>query len=330
MFRGAIFIGALTVVPAVASAQPCTSDARQVVDRVYQQVLERSPDQGSQVWVDRLSSGDMTVRELMRQVAQSQEHQQRWGQNQTPEQRVRSLYKHLLNRQPDGQAERTMADLLSRQGEQAVVDRIVNSQEYQRSFNDWVVPGSNVRYCANNSQQSRSNVGRYRLPDDENTNGNGYGRNMRFRRMDSNNDGVIQRNEWRGNARTFEYLDTNNDNVLSGDEVAVARGRNDDEREDAINANERFDYLDVNGNGSIDRNEWDGGNNAFDRLDDNRDGRLSRNEFDTMGRSSDFNSLDANRDGRIALNEWPWTHRSFDQQDTNRDGAITQIGRAHV
>ena len=30
---------------------------------------------------------------------------------------------------------------------------------------------------------------------------------------------------------------------------------------------DRFDYLDINGNGFVDRNEWDGGQNVFDRLD---------------------------------------------------------------
>ena len=30
---------------------------------------------------------------------------------------------------------------------------------------------------------------------------------------------------------------------------------------------DRFDYVDVNGNGVIERNEWDGGYDAFDRLD---------------------------------------------------------------
>jgi Ca2+-binding EF-hand superfamily protein len=323
MFRVAVFISALTVVPTLASAQ-CTSDARQVVDSIYRQVLERASDRGSDQWVDRLAHDGVSVREVVRQIAKSPEHTQRWG-NESRESVVRSMYKHILNREPDGQALRTMSDVIARQGPSALVDQLVNSQEYQRSFNDWVVPGTGVRYCANASQQSRSHVGRYRLPDNDNVNdnGNGNGVAMRFRRMDTNNDGVIQRNEWRGNTRSFDNFDANRDGVLSGDEVAVSRGRYD-EREDYIAADERFDYLDVNGNGAIERNEWDGGNTVFDRLDTSRDGRLSRAEFDVTARSSNFASLDMNRDGRIALNEWPWTHRSFDQQDANRDGNITR------
>ena len=42
---------------------------------------------------------------------------------------------------------------------------------------------------------------------------------MRFQGMDSNNDGVITRAEWRGTDRAFRNQDWNGDGVLSGDEV---------------------------------------------------------------------------------------------------------------
>ena len=44
-------------------------------------------------------------------------------------------------------------------------------------------------------------------------------RNMRFQAMDLNGDGVITREEWRGNSRSFQEHDWNRDGVLSGDEV---------------------------------------------------------------------------------------------------------------
>ena len=42
---------------------------------------------------------------------------------------------------------------------------------------------------------------------------------IRFAEMDTNNDGVIQRNEWRGSARSFNVHDRNDDGVLSGYEL---------------------------------------------------------------------------------------------------------------
>lgn len=314
MLRSALAAGALALMPALASAQqPCTTDARRVVNEIYQHVLERAPDRGADQWVNRLANRDITVRDLVRSIATSQEHLQRWG-NESREQVVRTMYRHVLNREPNGQTLQRSADVFARRGATAVVDQIVSSPEYQQAYGDWGVPGSNVSYCASDV---RNDVSR-------NTTGNG---GMRFRRMDANNDGRITRNEWRGSARSFQNFDWNNDDVLSGEELSVdaerrAAGRNQDED---LPFNERFDYLDVNGNNYIERNEWDGGANAFQRLDTSGDQRLSRAEFDKVnGSASNFASLDMNRDGRIGLNEWPGTHRSFDEQDANRDGVLTR------
>ena len=90
-------------------------------------------------------------------------------------------------------------------------------------------------------------------------------------------------------------------------------------------ANDRFSYLDVNRDGVIERNEWDGSLDEFYRLDRNNDGRLTRSEFGSVrSSSSSFDALDINGDGRITLGEWPYSHRSFDDQDVNGDGVITR------
>lgn len=54
-------------------------------------------------------------------------------------------------------------------------------------------------------------------------------RQMRFRGMDQNGDGVISRSEWRGNDKSFRKHDRNHDGVLSGDELrGNGHGRHDD------------------------------------------------------------------------------------------------------
>ena len=61
MLHLAVFIAALIVVPAIASAQqPCTTDARHIVDEIYRHMLERAPDPGSARWVDGLANGRMS------------------------------------------------------------------------------------------------------------------------------------------------------------------------------------------------------------------------------------------------------------------------------
>jgi phycobilisome linker polypeptide/EF hand domain-containing protein len=317
MLRVAVFASALTVIPCIAAAQqPCTADARQVVEQAYRQVLERSADPASSASVDALSRGT-TVRELVRGLAKSSEHLQRFGSQASRENAVVDVYRHLLNRGPDPEGLRNAVNLVNRRGIVPLIDQIMDSPEYRQQYGDWTVPGSNIRYCANGERPGQQ----------QSSNAPGNGNTMRFRRMDTNNDGQIQRSEWRGNPQSFSNFDWNNDGVLSGEEVSVASARrgNRNRGEDfEVGDNDRFDYLDINGNGFIERNEWDGGQNAFDRLDTSGDRRLTRAEFDSNARGTDFGRVDMNGDGRIRLNEWPWSHSAFDRQDTNGDGAITQ------
>jgi len=317
MIRGLLFVGALVVFPTVVSAQqPCTTDARHVVNELYRHMLERTPDAGSQHWVDKLQSGT-TVREIVREIAKSPEHSQRFynpGEGAVANERaVATLYRHLLARQPDAGGLRGFTDVAARNGLPAVVDSIIGSAEYNQTLGDWGVPGSGgVRYCGSGSSQSSQAA----------TNPE-----MRYAGMDANHDGVIARNEWRGNANAFRIHDWNGDGVLSGDEVRVGANPPNDSvaaRDYSMPNNDRFGYLDVNNNGSVDRNEWDGSLDTFYRLDRNNDGKVTRAEMNAVQASSPFAMMDANSDGRISLGEWPYSHRSFDQQDEDNDGVITR------
>jgi hypothetical protein len=211
---------------------------------------------------------------------------------------------------------------------------------------------------------------------------------MRFRQMDTNNDGVITRAEWQGSPESFRVHDWNRDGVLSGDEVRPGAYRNDpyDERDynsgdsqafDSwtpaafanLDANrdgristrewhfdmdtfrrvdrdrdgvlsraeflgenqdddraDRFEYLDTNNDGHIERREWHSGIEEFNWLDRNRDGVLSRAELVGApgARSDEFASLDDNGNGVISPDEWHWSRRSFEQRDTNNDGVLSR------
>jgi len=316
MVRGLVFAGLLALAPNLAMAQqPCTTDARQVVNELYRHMLERSPDAGSQGWVDRLNNGT-TVRDIVRQIAQSQEHMSRFfnsGEGATANRNsVATLYRHILGRQPDAGGLDAMTNQASQRGLPAVVDAIVNSQEYTRTYGDWGVPGSGgMVFCGsgNNNTAQNTNVDRSE---------------MRFCDLDRNRNGQIERGEWRGSPRSFQIHDWNNDGVLSGDEVrtGAAPPAESLEAEDYnMSPADRFSYLDLNNNGYIDRNEWDGSLNTFYDLDQNGDNRIARAELN-RGRRATFAALDVNGDNRITLGEWQWSHRSFDEMDNNRDGVI--------
>lgn len=319
MFRGLVFAGLLAMAPSLALAQqPCTTDARRVVDELYRHMLERSADPSSQGWVERLNSGT-TVRELVRQFAHSPEHMQRFhkpNEGATANRNtVGTLYRHILGRQPDPGGWDAMTNAANQRGIEAVIDDIVNSQEYTRTYGDWGVPGSGgLAFCGNNQTSSAQST----QPSGVNN------ANMRFADLDRNRNGQIERGEWRGSPRAFVLHDWNNDGVLSGDEVryGATPPPNSLEAEDYnMSPTDRFSYLDVNNNGSIDRQEWDGSLNTFYDLDTNDDDRLTRAELN-RGRRANFAALDVNGDGRITLNEWGWSHRSFDDMDVDGDGAI--------
>jgi hypothetical protein len=300
MFRAVMMFLALALSPAVAAAQqPCSPDARQVVNELYRHMLERGADAGSNSWVAHLERGG-TVRDVVRAIATSDEHQQRFWQQEAGEEipylrAVGTLYRHILGRQPDQAGARAWATQASRSGMDAIADRIINSPEYNQQFGDWGVPGSGgLRYCGS------SNQGASQLPPapvDQ----------RRFGGMDRNNDGVITRAEWRGTRQAFENQDWNNDGVLSGDEVDAGAARFGRVADD-VNPRrvQRFDNLDINGNDRLEPREFDGTVAAFNRLDVNNDNFLSRDEFlnaglatDTaVGTSGDFVRVDGNQ---------PWT-----------------------
>jgi Ca2+-binding EF-hand superfamily protein len=309
-----VFVAVLFV-PALAFAQqPCTTDARRVVNDLYRNILERPADSGSDHWVNQLSQRRMSVREVAHHIAASAEHAQRFGHGDHRA-AVMTLYRHLLGRQPNDSQLNHWTQILQTRGLNPMIEAFVNSDEYMGSLGDWGVPGARLRFCEPGTATSAP-----QLSTRERTNDS----RMRFRGMDADNDGRITRSEWRGNARAFRNQDTNNDGVLSGDEVNPGAPPDDADMDDPVtSAESRFDYLDVNGNGRIDRDEWDGSEQAFDRIDRNRDGRLNRAEVGTSAPGS-FASLDVNDDGRISLDEWRWSRRAFEMQDGNDDGFITR------
>jgi hypothetical protein len=320
MVRALSLVAVLALAPAAAQAQqPCTSDARQVVNELYRNMLERSADRGSDVLIQRLNQG-ATVREVVREIARSPEHTQRFarpGNAAANRAAVTNLFRHILGRQPDPGGLEAHATALGKQGVAAVVDSLVNSDEYTANIGDFGVPSSpGLRYCGYG--QTSANQG---------------AAGTRFAGMDTNGDGIINRREWRGSTQAFQNNDWNGDGVLAGDEVrpGARRARQQDtvgtSGSSGSLSERQFDTLDRNGNNRLERNEWNRTANEFDQLDANNNNILSRNEAVGVGGSgnnlvNEFSLLDVNQDGRLMIHEWNWNRRTFDLQDTNRDGAI--------
>ena len=97
----------------------CVDNAARIVDDVYQQVLERPADQASAGFTQALVSGKMTVRDVVSQLAKSQEHATRYFWQPV----TTSLYQQILRRDPSQQElQQTASDLAS--GQRQLIDVI--------------------------------------------------------------------------------------------------------------------------------------------------------------------------------------------------------------
>jgi Ca2+-binding EF-hand superfamily protein len=176
-----------------------------------------------------------------------------------------------------------------------------------------------------------------------------------FAWMDRDQDGVITRDEWRGNDQSFRVHDWNNDGMLSGDEIRGGARRSgripdeDDSSDDRANdfrdwTPRAFANLDHNRDGRIARNEWRASRESFRRADRNNDGTLTRTEFlNESGWQNDsesdwqndnrvdrFDNLDRDNNGIVTRGEWQGNAQRFEALDVNGDGALSRdevIGR---
>ncbi|HKY22760.1 MAG TPA: hypothetical protein VJM31_16220 [Vicinamibacterales bacterium] len=162
---------------------------------------------------------------------------------------------------------------------------------------------------------------------------------MRFQAMDTNGDGAISRDEWKGSPRSFQVHDWNGDGRLAGPEVAIG-GRRNSSWEEADHVPGRFERyvswtaagfsnLDHNRDGGITANEWHFDIDTFRRVDRNRDGVMDRAEFLGEGwdddRGDSFDDLDFNNNGRVERNEWHGSAEAFNALDRNRDGVLSRF-----
>ena len=314
---------AAALVPGAGWAQDCTTNARQVVDAIYRQVLERNANGEGGTAVSQLSSGATNVRELVRNMAKSGEHRQRFTPG-APASAVTYAYRHVLGREPDPGGLQTHTQVLASEDINAVIDNMIDSAEYQQLYSDDTVPGAKLRYCGPGASSSSNDTNTTR---------------MRFQGMDANRNGVIERSEWNGSNQSFNVHDWNDDGVLSREEVRLG-GR----RGAAVQAEDDFDpngsatwtarnfrVLDRNRDDRISSNEWYYGPEYFRRVDRDRNGSLTLGEFTGGGnttwdddRDDNLDNLDSNRNGWIEGREWHGSVEAFQWLDRNRDNRLSR------
>ena len=120
------------------------SDADIVIRAVYRQVLGNAHVMESErliVLESKLKSGEISVREFVRQVAKSELYRSRFFENCYRYRAIELNFKHLLGRAPDNFEEmRAHSTVLDEQGFEADIDTYLDSDEYQTAFGEYIVP----------------------------------------------------------------------------------------------------------------------------------------------------------------------------------------------
>ena len=96
----------------------------------------------------------------------------------------------------------------------------------------------------------------------------------RFKQMDKNGNGVIDKDEFKGPAELFAKIDADNSGTITKQELQAFQRKNM-----AGNLDERFKQMDKNGNGVIDKDEFKGPPEMFDKIDTDHSGTITKAEL---------------------------------------------------
>ncbi|MEM7725069.1 MAG: phycobilisome linker polypeptide [Cyanobacteria bacterium P01_A01_bin.45] len=115
-----------------------------IISAVYRQVLGNAYMMESErlaVPESQLKSGEISVREFVRQVAKSDFYQERFFNNVPRYRAIELNFRHLLGRAPrDLEEMRMHSTILDEKGLEAEIDSYLDSDEYQSTFGENIAP----------------------------------------------------------------------------------------------------------------------------------------------------------------------------------------------
>jgi hypothetical protein len=135
------------------------ADFELVIRSVYKQVLGNAHVMESERLVvpeSQLKQGEITVREFVRRVAQSELYRSRFFEDCSRYRTIELNFKHLLGRAPESYGEMVYhSQLLDQVGFDAEINGYIDSDEYQDAFGENIVP----YYRGCKTQMGRKMVG---------------------------------------------------------------------------------------------------------------------------------------------------------------------------
>ncbi len=125
-------------------SQHSIADVELVIHAAYRQVLGNAYVMESERLVvpeSQLRFGEISVRDFVRQIAQSELYRSRFFNPCSRYRAIELNFKHLLGRAPNDYAEMLEhSAILDRQGYDAEIDSYLDSDEYYNAFGDNIVP----------------------------------------------------------------------------------------------------------------------------------------------------------------------------------------------
>ncbi|NJM98306.1 MAG: photosystem I reaction center subunit X [Phormidesmis sp. RL_2_1] len=128
-----------------------------IIDAVYRQVFGRKPYAGQQLSAveSKFKTGDISVREFVRAIAKSESFRKTYWTSLYVMKAVEYIHRRLLGRPTYGRKETNYYfDICAKKGFYALIDAIMDSQEFAESFGEDTVPYE--RYLTPAGQSMRS------------------------------------------------------------------------------------------------------------------------------------------------------------------------------
>ena len=146
------------------------------IDAAYRQIFGRDIFVNQRVPATelKLKSGEITVREFVRQVAKSRLFRQLYWDSLYVTKATESIHRRLLGRPTYGRQETGLYyDICARKGFYALIDAVIDSSDYLKAFGEDTVPyeryvtprGYEMRVASRESSSHNSSVGEPRVAD---------------------------------------------------------------------------------------------------------------------------------------------------------------------
>ncbi len=125
------------------------STSASLVGQAYCRVLERPVDHsGLFAWGTKLRDNSITAKQLVLNLVMSDEHKDRFYDDDSMGKTIDYLYDHLLDRKPDPKGRRDWVKVLGKEGYEVVVKGLINSEEYNNKWGQHTIPGNGRNQCS--------------------------------------------------------------------------------------------------------------------------------------------------------------------------------------